>query len=463
MIRFLKLFLILGVVGFPLRASWFPGAQGFVLKNGMQVVVLSNHKAPMVSHNLWIKAGSIDDPFAKSGLAHFLEHLMLKGGGGVPIDMFEKELDRMGARHNASTTWDYTRYFQEIPSRYLERVMMIMSARLKNLELNQAIVDSERQVILEERFMRFDNKPRALLSEAIMRALFWNHPYGNSMIGWRHEMESLNLDDVLQFHKTYYDPQNCILMLAGDITLEKAKELAEKHYGKVSSEGQVRRKHLQEPLHHHICTHLTLKHERVGLALYDYSFRLPRSHSKKDMRLQGLYELLMVILSDKPTGLLYQEFVLKQKIVSDVNFWFLYPVLEVGFGGINIVPNEPGKKNRKILKDVRKFLKNLKIKQQDLDRARKKILAQDAHKRDHIFAGVDVFGEYMVRGYDLEQVQQGLEFIKNATLEEIQKCLDEIMKQKTWIETTLLPKGKGGATTGGSDLDLTTSLGRAYV
>lgn len=418
-------------------AAWLKPQQ-FRLNNGMQVFVFSNHKSPIVSHNLWIQAGALDDPLHKSGLAHFLEHLMYKGGGGVPVKMFDKELDRMGAQHNAATSWDYTHYFQTIPSRYLERVMMIMSARLSKLELNRDIVDSERKVILEERFMRLDNEPSALLQEATMRSLFWNHPYGNSMIGWRHEMESLNEVDVLAFHKRFYTPENCILILAGDITLLKAQELAEKYYGAIASRGPLQRQHLQEPPHHGVKTKLRLKHDRVGQPQYSIKFRLPKSVKPKDMRQSVVCDLLCAVLSDKPVGFLYQEFVVKNKTLSDVGFWIYTPSLDPSFGGLYAIPAE-GHNGKYALKAVRKFLKGLQITQEALDKAKKAMLIQDEHNQDSIFGGSSTFGEYIVRGYSPEDIEQWPELVEDITLAEVQALLESIMKIQDIVSAKLLP------------------------
>lgn len=441
-----------------IQAAWL-NPHRLHLANGMQVVVLPNHKAPVVSHDLWIRAGALDDPLGKSGLAHFLEHLMYKGGGGVGIKMFDKELDRMGARHNAVTSWDYTHYYQRFPSRYLDKVMMIMAARLKKLELNQEIVTSERKVILEERFMRLDNEPAALLQEATMRSLFWNHPYGNSMIGWKHEMESLSIQDVLSFHERFYGPENCILILSGDITIEKAQELAQKHYGALSARGLKSRNHLQEPPHHGVVTRLSLRHERVGHPQYSLKFRLPSSVKKQDMRNHIVCELLAHILSETPLGILYQEFVVKQKTVSDVGLWIYTPSLGAGFGGLYAVPVD-GKGGGKAFRKIRSYLKRLKIPQEALTRAQKEILIRDEHKKDSIFAGASEFGEYLVRNYSLEDVEQWPELVNDITLAEVQNLLESIMSTKDVVYGSLLPKG--AASQGNMGASATPLLGLGH-
>ena len=205
----------------------------FTLDNGMEAVVIEDHRAPVVTHMLWYKAGAADEPPGKSGIAHFLEHLMFKGTETTEPGEFSRIVSENGGQDNAFTSFDYTGYFQRISADRLELVMSLEADRMQNLVLTEAEVAPERKVILEERAQRTDNDPGALFSEQRQAALYMNHPYGVPIIGWRHEMETLTLEDALDWYNTYYAPNNVILIVAGDVEPEAVQALAEKHYGPI--------------------------------------------------------------------------------------------------------------------------------------------------------------------------------------------------------------------------------------
>lgn len=231
----------------PLEARADFAAETFTLDNGMQVVVLPDHRAPVVTHMVWYRAGSIDEPAGASGIAHFLEHLMFKGTDEIPPGEFSKIVARNGGQDNAFTSFDYTAYFQRVARDRLELVMKMEADRMENLALADEHVLPERDVILEERSSRIDNNPGGQLWEQMMAALYLNHPYGRSIIGWRHEMATLDRADALEFYARFYAPNNAILIVAGDITLEELRPLAEKYYGRIDARELPPRLMLAEP------------------------------------------------------------------------------------------------------------------------------------------------------------------------------------------------------------------------
>ena len=208
-----------------------PRPETFTLKNGMQVVVIPDHRAPVVTHQIWIKAGAADEKRGVSGIAHFLEHLMFKGTSSVPSGEFSKIIARNGGDENAQTSSDYTEYYERIAKDRLPLVMKLDADRMANLKLDDKEVLSERDVIIEERRQRTDNNPGARLYEHMQAMLHPHHPYGTPVIGWLHEMQSLSRQDALDWYKTWYAPNNAILVVAGDIDAAELKPLAEKYYG----------------------------------------------------------------------------------------------------------------------------------------------------------------------------------------------------------------------------------------
>src|SRR5712672_2414589 len=205
----------------------------FTLSNGLQVVVIPDHRTPVVTEMIWYKVGSADETPGKSGLAHFLEHLMFKGTSKHPVGEFSQTVLKVGGNENAFTSVDYTGYFQRVPREQLGKMMEFEADRMTGLILKDENVLPERDVVLEEYNMRVANNPDARLTEQTMAALYLNHPYGRPVIGWRHEIEKLGREDALAFYRRFYTPNNAVVVIAGDVTADEVKALAEKTFAKV--------------------------------------------------------------------------------------------------------------------------------------------------------------------------------------------------------------------------------------
>ena len=198
-------------------------AESFQLANGMDVVVIPDHRAPVVTHMVWYRVGAADEPPGKSGIAHFLEHLMFKATETMKSGEFSKTVARLGGQDNAFTSQDVTAYFQRIARDRLPIVMKMEAERMTMLQLAEKEVITERDVIKEERRSRTDNNPSAILGEEMAAALFKSHPYGIPIIGWMHEIAELSREDALAFYKRYYAPNNAIMVVAGDVTGEDVR------------------------------------------------------------------------------------------------------------------------------------------------------------------------------------------------------------------------------------------------
>src|ERR1700750_2402819 len=222
----------------------------FTLGNGMQVIVIPDHRTPVVTQMVWYKGGSADDTPDKSALAHSLEHLMFKGTANHPAGEFSKTVLRIGGNENAFTSTDYTGYFQRVPREQLAEMMEFEADRMTGLVLKDENVLPERDVVLEEFNMRVANNPEARLSEQVMAALYLNHPYGRPVIGWRQEIEKLDREDALAFYKRFYAPNNAILVIAGDVDAKEVRPMVEKTFGKVAAQPAIpaRRMRPQEPV-----------------------------------------------------------------------------------------------------------------------------------------------------------------------------------------------------------------------
>jgi zinc protease len=212
-------------------AAWASEVTDFVLDNGLQVVVIEDARAPVVTHMLWYRVGAADEAPGESGLAHFLEHLMFKGTETMAPGEFSSTVAANGGRDNAFTSWDYTAYFQRVASDRLGLMMQMEADRMKNLRLTQEDVDTERDVVIEERNQRTDSNPGARFAEQRRAVQFLNHPYRRPIIGWRHEIDALSKEAALAFYEKYYAPNNAILIVAGDVTADQVRDLALEHYG----------------------------------------------------------------------------------------------------------------------------------------------------------------------------------------------------------------------------------------
>ena len=185
-----------------------PSLSSFTLDNGLDVVVIPDHRVPVVTHMVWYRNGSADDPLGQSGIAHFLEHLMFKGTEKHPAGEFSKVVSGLGGQENAFTSFDYTAYFQRVARENLKTMMEFEADRMTNLLLEEAVIAPERDVVLEERRMRVETDPSAQLSEAMAASLFVHHPYGIPIIGWMHEIETLNREHALDYYRRFYTPEN---------------------------------------------------------------------------------------------------------------------------------------------------------------------------------------------------------------------------------------------------------------
>ena len=211
----------------------------FTLGNGMQVVVIPDRRTPVVTQMIWYKVGSADETPGKSGLAHFLEHLMFKGTAKHPAGEFSQTVLRIGGNENAFTSVDYTGYFQRVPREQLASMMEFEADRMTGLILKDENVLPERDVVLEEFNMRVANNPDARLTEQMMAALYLNHPYGRPVIGWRQEIEKLDREDALAFYKRFYAPNNAILVIAGDVDANEVRPMVEKAYGGIPAQPAI--------------------------------------------------------------------------------------------------------------------------------------------------------------------------------------------------------------------------------
>ena len=300
-------------LGRPASARVFD-PQSFTLENGLQVVVVTNRRAPIVNHMVWYKVGAADEEPGKSGLAHFVEHLLFKGTKNMKPGEFSELIARNGGRENAFTSYDYTGYFQTIASDRLELMMKHEADRMANLVLTDELVLPERDVILEERRTRVDNEPSGQLFEMARAALFMNHPYGISIIGWEHEMQQLTTEDALAFYERWYAPNNAVVVISGDVSLEEVRPLAEKYYGALEARPVPERVRPQEPKQM-APRRVTLTSPRVRQPSLSITYLAP-SYNRGETQHAYALQVLSEIMGGGSVSRLYSSLVVEQGVAA---------------------------------------------------------------------------------------------------------------------------------------------------
>ncbi len=331
----LSLGLLVPVLWQPAMARVFD-PETFNLPNGLQVVVISNKRAPVVTHMVWYRIGAADEKPGKSGIAHFLEHLMFKGTPDMPPGEYSKIVARNGGRDNAFTSYDYTGYFQNVARDRLELVMRMEADRMSNLVLTDEVVDPEREVIIEERRSVVDNgRPRACASRCKPPSISII-PISAPVIGWLHEMRGLTRQDAIDWYKTYYTPNNAILIVAGDITAAELKPLAEKYYGPIPSRAIPERVRPQEPPPQ-AARRLELKDPRVQQPALSRMYLAPSYTSAGKEHAYAL-QVLADLLGGGATSRLYRSLVLEKNVAAGAGSYYDPDTFDQTSFGFSVTP-----------------------------------------------------------------------------------------------------------------------------
>ena len=419
----------------------------FTLSNGMQVVVISNHRVPVVSHMLWYKAGSADELPGKSGAAHFLEHLMFKGTKKFPSGKFSKNVARVGGSENAFTSLDYTGYYQNVAVEHLEDMMQMESDRMRNLVFDPKEVETERLVVLEERSQRTDNNPRSVLNEHVSSALFLNHPYRRPIIGWDHEIKALTIDDLRAFYDKWYTPENAVLVVAGDITVDFLKPLAERTYGKIPASGAIQRERPSEP-QQKASRQVVLKDTRVRQESWSRTFLAP---SRVTSILGGAgqehsyaLEVLSAVIGEGTTSQIYRSLVIDQKLAVSAGTWYStgpqgpsrFTFYASPSSGVSLKALEKGMEKEIVI------LLNDGVTEEDIARVKKSMFAQAIYARDSLSAGAMSLGSTLVSGGQISDVEAWPHRIANVTVDQVNAAAQAVLKNRPSVTALLQGAGK---------------------
>ncbi|MET0599052.1 MAG: pitrilysin family protein [Mesorhizobium sp.] len=421
-----------------------PGKQeaieNFLLGNGMEVVVIPDHRAPIVTHMVWYKVGSADEPPGKSGIAHFFEHLMFKGTKNHKAGEFGARIAEIGGNENAFTSYDYTAYFQTVTPEALRTMMEFEADRMRNLVLTDEVIATERDVILEERRSRVDTSPDALLSEEIDATLYQNHPYRIPVIGWMHEIEKLNRTDAVAFYDRYYAPNNAVLVVAGDVDADTVRRLAEETYGKVPRGPDLPpRVRPSEPEQNTKRT-VTMTDPRVSIPSFQKSWVVP-SYGKAEPGEAEALDLLSEILGGGTQSRIYQELVVRQGIASSAGAAFQATAFDpTGFTIYGAPRGEAGLAqvedaiDAEILKIVRDG-----VTEEELDKAKNRFVRSMIFARDSQSGMANIYGATLSTGGTVADIAAWPDRIRKVTAKEVQAAAAKYLDPDRSVAGYLLP------------------------
>jgi zinc protease len=416
----------------------------FTLDNGLEVVVIPDRRAPIVTHMVWYKVGSADEPAGKSGIAHFLEHLMFKGTERHPDGEMDQLIAEIGGYTNAFTTKDVTVYLQTVPPDFLPEMMDFEADRMRGLILTEDVIGAERDVILEERRQRIEGSPQALLGEEAAATLYQNHPYRIPTIGWMHEMEGLTRQDALDFYHSYYAPNNAVLVVAGDVDAEEVRKLAEETYGQVERGPELPPRIRPSEPHYDTARTVTLSDPRVGVPSFTKAWVVPTYRMAEPGEAEAL-DLLAEILGGGSRSRFYQEIVVKAGIASgagasydggafDPSGFTLYGMPQ---GDHTLAEVEAA-----VAAEVTRVIED-GITPEELEAAKMRFVRNLIFARDEQSSMANIYGSQLANGGTVDDILEWPDRIRAVTPEQVQAVAAKYLDPSIAVTGYLLPSDNG--------------------
>ncbi|HKY18622.1 MAG TPA: pitrilysin family protein [Rhizomicrobium sp.] len=412
----------------------------FALANGMQVLVIPDHRAPVVTQMLWFRVGAVDDPPGISGLAHFFEHMMFRGTKTNPDDAFSQTIAKNGGETNAFTSHDYTAFYEQIAKDRLPLAMRLEADRLANLDLSDAHVAPERDVVLEERRMRVENEPQALMGEQMRAALHLSHPYGRPVIGWSEELRRIDRTSAQDFYDRHYGPNNAILVIAGDVTPEDVRKMAQEAYGKVPARELEPRAEFSEPPRM-AETRMSITRADARVPIFSRLYRVPSYAQGRPGQAEGL-ETYAQLLGGDQTSMLYRVLVEQKKLATDAGASYDGFARDSGEFSVYAVPR-PGVKLEALEKAVDQVLGVTALalpRDNDLSRAKTQLVASVTYRRDSQFALASAYGQALTIGLTVDDVNEWPARIRAVNAESVRRAAQSLSKRQA-VTGYLIPGG----------------------
>lgn len=411
----------------------------FTLKNGMDVVVVEDHRAPVVQQMVWYRAGSADEPKGSSGVAHFLEHLLFKATDKLEAGEFSATVAANGGRDNAFTSYDYTAYHQRVAADRLELMMQMESDRMRNIRLTPENIETERDVIIEERNQRTENNPAALMGEQMNAAQYLNHRYGTPVIGWMHEMEELDLNDALSFYEIYYSPNNAILVVSGDVVPQEVRALAEKYYGAIPANPELpERLRTQEPPQT-AERRLIFRDARVAQPYVSRSYLAPERDPGAQEKAAAL-TILADILGGGTTSFFAEKLQFEEQIVTYSGAFYRGGMLDDTTFDLVVVP-AAGVTLQEAEDAMDAALADFMHKGVDaeqLERIKLQIRAGQIYARDNADAVANRYGQALAIGLSVQDVQDWPKVLDAVTADDIMAAARDVFDKRQSVTGWLM-------------------------
>ncbi len=422
------------------------------LGNGLKVIVKEDHRAPVLVQQIWYRAGSMDERTGTTGVAHVLEHMMFKGTQAVPAGEFSKRIAAAGGRENAFTSYDYTAYFQQLHKSKLPLAMQLESDRMHNLQLTAAEFSKEIKVVMEERRMRTDDEPHALMYEKLMAAAYQEHPYQHPIIGWMNDLEAMSAGDAQEWYKTWYEPNNAVLVVAGDVRAQEVFAMAQRYYGKIPARLLPVRKAYREPPQVGI-KRITVK-APAQLAHLIMAYHAPTLRDAEKDSVPYALEVLAGVLDGNESARLNKALVREQQIASEIGAGYDDTARGPSMFVLEGTPSE-GKTVADLEAALREQLSKLArdgVSAEELQRVKAQVTANEVYKRDSVFYQAMQIGQLESIGLGYKAIPVMLEKIQQVTAQQVQQVARDILKDDNLTVAVLdpqplsdKPKHAGGA------------------
>jgi zinc protease len=432
--------LIVSLTLAPAPTEAAPSPATFTLANGLQVVVIPDHRTPVVTQMIWYKVGSADETSGKSGLAHFLEHLMFKGTSKHPVGEFSQTVQRVGGNENAFTSADYTGYFQRVPREQLGTMMEFEADRMTGLVLKDENVLPERDVVLEEFNMRVANNPEARLTEQIMAALYLNHPYGRPVIGWHREIEQLDREDALAFYRRFYAPNNAILVVAGDVDADEVRAMAERTFGVVAPQPAIPAQRIRpqepEPAAPRTVTLSDPRVEQPGLRRY---YLVPSANTAAAGESAAL-DVLAQLMGGGSNSYLYRRLVVDHPLAVSASAAYQGVSLDATQFSISASPR-PGVSFAQVEQAIDDVIADIAangVRSEDLDRVKTQLIAETVYAQDNQATLARWYGGAMTTGLSIEDIRKWPERIRAVTADQVRAAVQKWLDKKRSVTGYLI-------------------------
>lgn len=416
-----------------------PALHGYTLDNGLNVLVKEDHRAPVATVMLWYNIGSADEPGGITGVSHALEHMMFKGSSKYPAGEFSKIIASIGGQENAVTNADYTAYFETIPATELPIAMQLEADRMRNLSFDRSAFKKEIQVVREERALRTDNNPQALLFERYMATAHLTEPYHHPIIGWMSDLQEMRLVDLKNWYDNFYNPSNATLVVTGDVKSQDVFELAKVYFADLPQHATFKRKHQIEPPA--LGPKETTIHKPAQIPLLMYGYLVPSAVSHKNSLDPYVLEIIGGILDAGDNGRLTRDLIRNTRIASQANVYYsLYSRYQTQFIliGIPAANHSMDDVKRMFQKEITQ-LQQEPISEVELQRVKNQIIAQKVFEKDSIFSQAMELGLLAILGLHDENIDSYTKKIKQITPEQIQKVAQRYLINQAVTEARLEP------------------------